>query len=65
MAVVTTKLHKAIPMIGVNACAALKHTLLVVGFYFIRSFLALWFQRDIAARILKILACRWNLACTF
>jgi hypothetical protein len=40
MVVVTTKLHEAIlAMVGANACAALKHTLLVVEFYFIRSFL--------------------------
>jgi hypothetical protein len=39
-------------MVGANACAALKHTLLVV-------------QQIKAARILKILACSWNLACTF
>jgi len=40
--VVTTKLHKAIPMVGgANACAALKHSLLVVGFYFI-LFSFLW-----------------------
>jgi hypothetical protein len=56
MVVITTKLHKAIPMVGANACATLKHTLLVVGFYFIRSFLAMWCPTNFAARILKILA---------
>jgi len=65
MVVITTKLHKAIPMVGANACAALKHTLLMVGFYFIRSFLATGCPSDFAAGILKILACIWNLACTF
>ena len=54
MVVVTTKLHKAIPMVGANACAALKHTLLVVGFYFIRSLLAMWCPTNFAARTLKI-----------
>ena len=57
-------LHKAIPIIGANACAALKHTLLVVGLYFIRSFLAMGCPTNFAARILKILACSYNLACT-
>jgi hypothetical protein len=28
MVVIKTKLHKAVPMVGVNACAALKRTLL-------------------------------------
>jgi hypothetical protein len=65
MVVVTTKLHKAIPMVGANACATLKHTLLVVGLYFIRFFLAIKCPTNFAARILKILACSWNLACIF
>jgi hypothetical protein len=56
---------QAIPMVGTAACAALKHTLIVVGFYSIRSFLAIWCLTDFAARILKILACSWNLACTY
>jgi len=38
LAVIATKLHEAIPMVGANACAALKHTLLVVGFCFIIRF---------------------------
>jgi hypothetical protein len=54
MVVVTTKFYKAIPMVGVNVCAALKHTLLMVGFYFIRSFLSMWCPTDFAARILQI-----------
>jgi hypothetical protein len=58
-------LWDAIPMVGVNVCAALKHTLPVVGFYFIHSFLATGCLADSAARILEILACSWNLACTF
>jgi hypothetical protein len=49
-------MHKAISMVGANACAALKYTLLVVGFYFICSFLAMWCPTNFAARILKILA---------
>jgi hypothetical protein len=35
MVVVTTKSHKAFPMVGANAYTALKHTLLVVKFYFL------------------------------
>jgi hypothetical protein len=65
MIVVTTKLHKVIPLVRADACAALKHTLLVIRFYFIRSFLSMGCPTDFAARILKILACSWNLACTF
>jgi hypothetical protein len=41
-------------MVGVNVCAALKHTLLVVGIYFIRSFLSMWCPTDFAAMILQI-----------
>ena len=54
MVVITTKLYKAIAMVGANACATLGRTLLVVGFYFIGSFLAMWRSKYSAARILKI-----------
>jgi hypothetical protein len=85
MVVITTSLHKAIPRVGANACAALKHsrswsdsnsfvlsllwsvqqTSSVHPFYFIRSFFAIGCPTNFAARILKILACSWNLACAF
>ena len=67
LVVVATKLHKGISMVtwGVSAFAALKHTLLVIGFYWICSFLALWCPAESAEWILKILACSWNHACTF
>jgi hypothetical protein len=64
LVMLTTKLHKAIPIIGANACAAWKHTLLVVEFYFICSFLAMGCPTNFAARILKIPAYNWSLACT-
>jgi hypothetical protein len=53
LVVVTTKLHKVTPICA-NACATLGRTLLVVGFYFIGSFLAMWRSKYSAARILKI-----------
>jgi hypothetical protein len=52
MIVVTTKLHKVIPLVRADACAALKHTLLVIRFYFIRSFLSMGCPTDFTARIL-------------
>jgi hypothetical protein len=64
MVVTTIKLHKAIPTVIANAYASLKLTLLVVAFYFIRSFLAMGCPTNFAAGILKLLACIWNLACT-
>ena len=52
MIVVTTKLHKVIPLVRADACAALRHTLLVIRFYFIRSSLSMGCPTDFTARIL-------------
>jgi hypothetical protein len=57
MVVISIKLHNPNGIVGANACAALKHTLLVIGFYFIRVFLAMWCPTNFTASILKILAC--------
>jgi hypothetical protein len=45
MVVLATKLHKAIPKVGASAYAVLKHTLLVVRLYYIRSSLAVGSSR--------------------